>query len=122
MGLRILLADDNIPLRGFLKGYLEANVDCLVCGEAADGLEAIEQAKTLLPDVIVMDLSMPNMNGLEACWALRDSNTPALVILFTLYESCFASRDYHADGIRAIVSKSEPDLLLKHLTEIVNPA
>jgi two-component system, NarL family, invasion response regulator UvrY len=64
--IRILLVDDHLVLRAGLKALLEAETDFRVVGEASTGEEAIEKAKQLKPDVVVMDLSMPGMGGLEA--------------------------------------------------------
>ena len=63
---RILVADDHEVVRKGLIAILKQKPEWQVCGEAADGREAIEQAKQLMPDVIVMDISMPRLNGLEA--------------------------------------------------------
>ncbi len=63
---RILVVDDHEPLRRSIQILLGSRKDWFVCGEAADGLQAVKQAKSLRPDLIIMDVSMPNMNGLDA--------------------------------------------------------
>jgi CheY-like chemotaxis protein len=63
---RILLVDDNEPVRRSVETLLHSHKDWFVCGEASDGLQAVAEAKSLRPDLIIMDVSMPNMNGLEA--------------------------------------------------------
>jgi DNA-binding NarL/FixJ family response regulator len=63
---RILVVDDNEPVRRGIQTLLGSRNDWFVCGEAADGVQAVKEAKLLRPDLIVMDVSMPNMNGLEA--------------------------------------------------------
>ena len=63
---RILVVDDNEPVRRGIQTLLGSRKDWFVCGEAADGLQAVKEAKSLRPDLIIMDVSMPNMNGLDA--------------------------------------------------------
>jgi DNA-binding NarL/FixJ family response regulator len=64
--LRTLVVDDHEGLRKLLRSMLEAKTECVVVGEATDGLQAIEQAKELQPDLILLDLSLPKLNGMEA--------------------------------------------------------
>lgn len=64
--VRILVVDDYEPVRRSIKTLLGSRKGWFVCGEASDGLQAVEQAKSLRPDLIIMDVSMPNMNGLDA--------------------------------------------------------
>jgi DNA-binding NarL/FixJ family response regulator len=64
--LRTLVVDDHEGLRKLLRSMLEARTECVVVGEATDGLQAIEQAKELQPDLILLDLSLPKLNGMEA--------------------------------------------------------
>jgi DNA-binding NarL/FixJ family response regulator len=64
--LRTLVVDDHEDLRKLLKSMLQAKTECVVIGEASDGLQAIEQAKELQPDLILLDLSLPKLNGMEA--------------------------------------------------------
>ena len=81
MTIRILLVDDHPIVRQGLKTLLEGHSGWEVIGEASDGAEAVEKAKDLSPDVMVLDVTMPRMNGLEACRLLR-RQSPALEILF----------------------------------------
>ena len=64
--LRTLLVDDHVDLRKLLRSILEQKTECVVIGEASDGLSAIEQAKELQPDLILLDLALPKLNGMEA--------------------------------------------------------
>ena len=97
MTIRILLVDDHPIVRQGLKTLLEGHSEWQVIGEASDGAEAIEKAKDLHPDVMVLDVTMPRMNGLEACRLLR-RQAPGLEILFvtqhdspqTSQPSCFS--------------------------------
>ncbi|HSJ16303.1 MAG TPA: response regulator transcription factor [Longimicrobiales bacterium] len=79
--IRILLVDDHLVLRAGLKALLDAETDMRVVGEASTGEEAIEKAKTLRPDVIVMDLSMPGMGGLEATRLIAEGGAARVLVL-----------------------------------------
>lgn len=84
LGKTVLVVDDYEPIRELLaKAFLSDSFK--TCGKAADGKEAIELAKKIKPDMITMDLSMPNMNGLEASSVLRKLFPKVPIILFTLY-------------------------------------
>ncbi|HSJ09333.1 MAG TPA: response regulator transcription factor, partial [Longimicrobiales bacterium] len=83
--IRILLTDDHLVLRAGLKALLEAEKDFRVVGEASTGEEALEKAKQLRPDVIVMDLSMPGMGGLEATKVLTAEMPACKVLVLTMH-------------------------------------
>jgi DNA-binding NarL/FixJ family response regulator len=78
-----------------------------VCGEAADGVEAIEQAKTLQPDLIVLDLVMPRMNGAEAASILNKTMPKTPIVLLTLYKNVLGSALASAVGVKAIIDKTD---------------
>jgi DNA-binding NarL/FixJ family response regulator len=101
---RILLIDDGEVVRAVLRTFLEEK-GFRVCGEAGDGIEGVEQAKRLRPDLIVLDLAMPRMNGAEVASAINHDLPGIPIILFTMHEigKSFAS----APGITAVVSKTE---------------
>ncbi len=106
MTIRILLVDDHPIVRQGLKTLLEGRSGWEVVGEAADGVEAVEKAKNLKPDVMVLDVTMPKMNGLEACRVLR-SQAPQLEILFvTQHDSPQMMREAMEAGARGYVVKS----------------
>jgi DNA-binding NarL/FixJ family response regulator len=106
MTIRILLVDDHQIVRQKLKTILEGHVGWQVVGEASDGAEAVEKAKKLNPDVLVLDVTMPVMNGLEACRLLR-RQSPDLEILFvTQHDSPQMMRDALEAGARGYVVKS----------------
>jgi DNA-binding NarL/FixJ family response regulator len=81
--LRILLADDHVTVRQGLKMLIESQNDMIVVSEASDGSAAVEQARTLRPDVVVMDISMPGMNGLVATRALKEIQPDAVIVILT---------------------------------------
>jgi len=104
----ILIADDNGTLRRELRRAFARETEFKVCGEAHDGRDAIEKAQRLHPDLIVMDLSMPVMNGLEAARVLKNRMPLVPIVLFTLYVDAFVNKEARSVGIADVVSKSEP--------------
>jgi DNA-binding NarL/FixJ family response regulator len=82
---RILIADDIAGARKALKGLIESHEGWEICGEAADGVEAVTEAANLAPDLVVLDLAMPRMNGFEAGKAIHAATPNLPLLLFTLY-------------------------------------
>jgi two-component system, NarL family, response regulator NreC len=81
--LRILLADDHVTVRQGLKMLIDSQDDMTVVSEASDGAAAVEQARTLRPDVVVMDISMPGMNGLVATRTLKRIQPDSVIVILT---------------------------------------
>jgi DNA-binding NarL/FixJ family response regulator len=118
--VRILLVDDHPIVRQGLKTILEGHSGWEVVGEAADGAEAVEKAGRLKPDVIVLDVTMPTMNGLEACRLLR-KKVPQLEILFvTQHDSPHMMREALEAGARGYVVKSNAARDLLEAVEAVS--
>ena len=107
MAKTILIADDNDAVRRAVCEAFALESDFEVCGEAHDGRDAIEKAQRLHPDLIILDLAMPVMNGLEAARALRDLMPSVPILLFTLYDDGFVKESARSAGVADVVSKSE---------------
>jgi DNA-binding NarL/FixJ family response regulator len=103
---RILIVDDSPVVRKTLHQTLERQDDWEICGEAANGREGIEKALRLKPDVIVLDLAMPVMNGLQAARELTRLLPSVPLIMFTSYQTAQLKQEALSAGIRVIVSKS----------------
>jgi DNA-binding NarL/FixJ family response regulator len=104
---RILIADDSPPIRRGLRTLLGLNSDWQVCGEAVDGADAVEKAHLLAPDLILMDFSMPQMNGVQAAREIAKSGTDIPILLFTLNLSPQVMELARNAGLRGAISKSE---------------
>ncbi len=105
--IHVLLADDHAVVRTGLRLIIDSQPDMTVIGEAGDGLEAIEKVKELEPDVIVMDISMPSLNGLQATRRIKRQNLNAHVLILTIHDNdqfFFQALQAGADGYVAKVA------------------
>jgi DNA-binding NarL/FixJ family response regulator len=107
MPLRILLADDHEIVRRGLRAVLEAESDWEVMDEAGNGLEAVEMAERYKPDVVLMDISMPELNGLEAARRIRRTQPNVEVLFLTMHESEQMIREGMDAGGRGFLLKSD---------------
>lgn len=87
--LRVLIADDFEAVRKGVCAILSANLDIEVCGEAENGFEAVEKARALKPDLIVMDVSLPVLSGLDAAREIRKIFPTVPILILTMHESRF---------------------------------
>jgi DNA-binding NarL/FixJ family response regulator len=108
----VLIVDDNEFMRHTLRRLFMSQPDFDVCGEANNGREAIEKAQQLYPDLIVMDLSMPEMSGIEAASILYNLMPTVPIIIFSEHANVLSSLEASSLGISAVVSKSEHIALL----------
>lgn len=116
-GLRILLADDHDVVRCGLRQLLEQRPGWEVCGEAVTGREAVEMAARLMPHVVVLDLTMPELNGLEATRQIRKAQPSMEVLIFTMHESEQLIREVLAAGARGYLLKSDAAALIVSAVE-----
>jgi DNA-binding NarL/FixJ family response regulator len=116
MLVRILLVDDHPVVRQGLKTLLEGRPEWEVVGEASDGVEAVEKVNALQPDVVVLDVTMPRMNGIEACRLIQQKGPPREILFVTQHDSPQMMREALAAGARGNVVKSN---LARDLVEAV---
>jgi DNA-binding NarL/FixJ family response regulator len=102
---RILIAEDNAQVRRALRVCLEMNPSWEVCGEAADGYDAVGLAQRLKSDIVLLDYAMPEMNGLEAARLISSSVPTCVLILFTMFSSYQLIALAHQAGVREVISK-----------------
>jgi DNA-binding NarL/FixJ family response regulator len=116
-GIRILVADDHELTRRGVQVCLESQPEWKVVGEAATGQEAVEKAKQLNPDVVILDISMPRLNGLETTRQILEAVPQAEIVILTMHESEKLVRRALEAGARAFVTKSD---VARHLVDAVN--
>ena len=102
--IRVLIADDHAIMREGIRALLDLQEDMEVVGEASDGNEAVEKARDLAPDVAIMDIAMPGMDGLEATRRMRKRNPNLKVLVLTQYDN----REYILSVIKAGASGYVP--------------
>ena len=103
---RLLIVDDHEIFRRGLRALLEPSSEWEICGEAVDGLDAVEQCKSLKPDIVVLDVSMPRLNGLEAARLIRRENPESRIVIITQHDSPQIRSAALEAGARAFVTKS----------------
>jgi DNA-binding NarL/FixJ family response regulator len=104
---RILIADDNANVRRGLRGVIQHHEDWDVCGEAVDGRDAIARVRELHPDILLLDLAMPGMNGFDTARELAKQEPGLQILLCTVQLSTFVVREAEKMGIQGAVSKSK---------------
>ena len=102
----ILIVDDNASIRRSLRSCIQQNTHWIVCGEADNGKIAVERVKELNPDIVILDLQMPIMNGIEAARQISRLAPNTAMLMFTLYSGEQLLKDAQAAGIKDVVSKS----------------
>lgn len=107
----ILIVDDSAQIRRQLRSYFQQNSNWKVCGEAVDGRDAIHKAEELNPDLIILDLSMPVMNGFEAARELKQIRPQVPLLMFTTFKTSVLEEEAAAVGFAAVLSKSEANSL-----------
>jgi two-component system, NarL family, response regulator NreC len=103
----ILIVDDSALIRHSLRSCLEQNPEWRVCGEAEDGKVAVEKVKELHPDIVILDLQMPVMDGLAAARQITVVAPQTAIVMFTMHSNGQLLKAARAAGIKDVVSKSE---------------
>ena len=119
MKMKVPIVDDNPAIRDAVRNLLETDPTFHVCGQAENGREAMQKTAELRPELIIMDLSMPVLNGLDAARGIRRIEQAIPIILFSGYSDLLTREEACSVGIAALVSKSEPSSLLNAAHEVL---
>ncbi len=121
MAVRILIADDDAAIRRLLRRLLESHDEWSVCGDACDGNEAVSKAAELNPDIVVLDLAMPQCNGLQAAREIARATpeTPMLLLTVQQVSSELTKEAVHA-GFRGAVSKNTGSEVVRAVESLIN--
>ena len=118
---KILIADDHEMLRRGLRNTLQRERDLEICGEAVDGEEAVEKTKTLQPDLVILDINMPGLNGLAALRQILRHRPKTKVLVFSVHDSDQTIQEANAAGAHGFLSKGkDAQDLLRVIREILN--
>ena len=121
--IRVLLVDDQAAVRKALRGRFRLEPDLTVVGEAGSGKEALTLVESVTPDVVVMDIEMPQMGGLEAITALRRVAPQSAVVILSIYADAPTRAQAQAAGAVAFVEKRETvDVLLSAIRQAAKPS
>ena len=107
--LRILIADDHDLMRRGLKSLLESHPGWTICAEAQTGREAVEKAKQLRPEIAVLDITMPELNGIEAARKIQKASPNTEILILSVHYSDQLVRDVVGAGVRGYIVKSDSD-------------
>jgi DNA-binding NarL/FixJ family response regulator len=118
--VRILIADDHAVVRQGIRSLLQNHLGWEICGEASDGRQAVDMAKQLKPDIVVMDIGMPNLNGLEAARLMLRDNPEQKIVIATVNESEQVIRAVLQAGARGYILKSDAALDLVSAVEALS--
>jgi DNA-binding NarL/FixJ family response regulator len=121
MAHKILIVDDSAAIRQSLRSSIERQKDLQVCGEAENGESAVARVKELTPDLVILDLQMPVMNGLDAARRIAQIAPQLPRLMFTMYSSEYLVTEARAAGIKDVFSKSSGilDGLISAIQEIL---
>jgi DNA-binding NarL/FixJ family response regulator len=104
---RILIVDDGEEVRQVMRAVFEARTNYQICGEASNGAEAVEKALELKPDLLLLDVAMPMLNGIEVASVLAGSMPQMPIVLYTMYNEMLGLSLASAVGAKAVISKAD---------------
>ena len=107
MSVRILIADDHEVIRHGVRTILQARPEWEICGEAANGSDTVRLFKELKPDISIIDITMPGLNGLDAARQITAEDVNSKILIFTMHESVSLSASVRRVGARGYVTKSQ---------------
>jgi DNA-binding NarL/FixJ family response regulator len=110
--VKILIADDNAQLRHLLRSSIQGHAGWTVCAEAENGVEAVAKAKEFQPDLVVLDLAMPRMNGLNAAREISRELPGVLILMHTLYASPIVEMEAKKCGVERVIAKATSHMLV----------
>jgi CheY-like chemotaxis protein len=116
--VKVLLADDNDVLRKVIRSVLSARKDIRVCGDAVDGMEAVQKASELKPDLVILDLSMP-LGGLAAAKQIAATLPQTRILLLSAYDGDGFTKEARAAGVRGFVRKDEAVPMMLKAVEVI---
>ena len=119
MPIRILIADDSGIVRKALRALIESNENLRVCGEAVDGREGVTKARDLRPDLILLDFSMPRLNGIEAAREIGKILPTIPMVLYTMFLTPELAEEASEAGFAASVSKESSTDLMRAIDSLV---
>ena len=103
----VLIVDDNTVIRSSLRSWIEGNADFQVCGEAENGMVAVQKVEEMHPDIVILALQMPVMDGLEAARKISHIAPDTAMVMFTMHPSKELLKVAQAVGVRDVVSKTD---------------
>jgi DNA-binding NarL/FixJ family response regulator len=107
MSCRLLLADDHEIVRRNLREIIEIKTDCVIIGEATDGLEAVQLARQFTPDIALVDISMPKLDGLDAARQIRKESPHTKILILTMHDAAPMIAKIQETGVHGYLLKSE---------------
>jgi len=115
--MKILIADDKRHIRQELRNLIEGHQGWKVCTEAEDGVQAVNRAKQFKPDLVILDLAMPELNGFQAANQISEALPGVPILMLTLYASPQVEKEAERVGVKRVISKSTAYLLVPSIEE-----